>query len=188
MGFLHDMTFPRWVILTSLLASAVLGYYVYERSNRLEEIHRELDRTPGVVKRIQELGIQLNQLQEQRGGEALRGAGDQIDFETYIRSIAADPKVSVGQVRTSPTKRSPKSGYEDLMIKIVPANKDPRFTRSQIGNFLYKLESDSRRVKVTSLRLEPANRLKPGEIGDDEWTFDVTITVRSSIQQGTGAG
>ena len=182
MGFLHQMTFPRWVILTSFLASAILGYYVYERSNRLEQIQVELRRAPALVQEIQSLGVARNNLNSISSGEVLRGGGDQIDFETYIRSIAADKKVSVGQVRTSPTVRSPIAGYEDRMIKIVPANKDPRFTRSQIGNFLYKLEADSRRVKVTSLRLEPADRLKPGEVGDDEWKFDVTITVRSKAE------
>ena len=94
--------------------------------------------------------------------------------------IAADDElVGIGQVKIDPTTRSPGKDIEDKIYKIRPANKNQRYDRKRVGNFLYKLEAESRRVKVTSLDLRPADNLKPGEIGDDRWTFEASITSRS---------
>jgi hypothetical protein len=185
--FFATMTFPRGVILVSLLASIGLGVLVYKRRTRLAEIERELAATPKVIKEIQQLGIEFTNLKEVAGGEIVRG--EDIDFETYIRQQAGDKMVEIGQVDTTPSPpRNYQAGVEDHVFKIKPANATQRFQRSRIGNFLYKLEADSRRVKVTSLKLTPSNkRLKPGEIGDDLWTFEASITVRSKSEaQGQG--
>jgi len=179
MGFLSGMNFPRGVIIASLAASAGFGYMVYERGQRLEQIQSELKLVPNLVRDIQKLGIELNNYQEAASGEILKG--DDYDAETYIREIAADPNVNIGQVKTTPSKKSPYRDVEDRIYKIVPDSRNPRFTRSQIGNFLYKLEAASRRVRVTSLKLIPANKLKAGEIGDDVWTFEAAITTREKV-------
>ena len=56
-------------------------------------------------------------------------------------------------------------------------------SRASVANFLYKLEELSRRVRVTSLKLTPHSRLKPGELGDDFWTFSAEITARRAVEQ-----
>ena len=174
------LNFPRVVIILALTLSGVLGWLVYERSSRLDQIQAELRMVPNLVRDIQKLGIELNNYQEAASGEILKG--EDYDAETYIREIAADPKVNIGQVRTQPSTKSPYSDVEDRIYKIQPDTRNPRFTRSMIGNFLYKLEADSRRVRVTSLKLTPANKIKPGEIGDDIWTFEAAITTREKVE------
>lgn len=175
--FFRNMTFPRLVVLFSLVASAVLGYFVWVKGERLEEVQRELARTPELVKEIQELGIELTNYQEVARGEILKG--EDLDFETYIRTIAADPRVEIGQLDLSPREQPQAGGIVDRVYTIKPDNPNQRYHRSRIGNFLYKLEAESRRVKVTRLALRPKGRLKPGELGDDLWSFEAEITMRT---------
>ena len=178
---MRSLNFPRLVIVVALTLSAGLGWLVYQRTQRLEQIHSELKLVPQLVRDIQKLGIQLNNYQEAASGEILKG--EDYDAETYIREIAADTNVNIGQVRTQPSTKSPYSGVEDRIYKIQPDTRNPRFTRSQIGNFLYKLEADSRRVRVTNLELRPAKKIKAGEIGDDIWDFEAAITTREKVEE-----
>ena len=49
------------------------------------------------------------------------------------------------------------------------------------SSFLYRLEEKSRRVKVTSLKLDPVARMKTDEIGKDQnWSFSATLTSRQA--------
>jgi len=62
---------------------------------------------------------------------------------------------------------------------VNPLNKDASFGRIKLGNFFYSLESDSRRVKVTEIKIEMDNRkTKPHEKPNDKWTFDCKVTSR----------
>ena len=179
MKLFSGMTFPRWVIVTMLLASSALGWLVYHRFTRLDEVRYELRRVEGVVSEIQELALQLNGLQDLASKEGLKGENDP---ELYIREIAVQDKVGIGQVGTTPSRQTPFKGVEDHRFKIKPLNKNKRYSRGQIGNFLYKLEADSRRVRVTSLKLTPVERIRPGETGDDTWTFEAEITSRQKAE------
>ncbi|HED66633.1 MAG TPA: hypothetical protein ENJ09_13885 [Planctomycetes bacterium] len=182
--FFQTMTLPRAVILCSLIASIVLGYFAQQKSSRLEEIQRELAQVPSIAKEIQRLGIEVQQYQELAQGST---TGADFDFSGYIRSIAADDTlVGIGQVSIDPITRTPSKDIEDKIYRIRPANQNQRYQRSRIGNFLYKLEADSRRVKVTSIKITPAEKnRRPGEIGSDEWTFEASITSRSQVSSGS---
>ena len=83
----------------------------------------------------------------------------------------------------NPSSTEPFKGVEDLTYSIKPKYRDKRFLRASVANFLYKLEELSRRVRVTSLKLTPHSRLKPGELGDDFWTFSAEITARRAVEQ-----
>lgn len=180
MGFFRNLNFPRGVILISLVTSAAFGWFLYQKTERLDEIKRELTLVEGLVKDIQTRGIELNNLQKSASGELLKG--EDYDAETYIREIAADGNVNIGQLLINPSKKSPSKQFEDHIYKISPSNKKQRHSKSQIGNFLYKLEADSRRVKVTSLQISPLDKTKPGEIGNDVWSFEASITTRTKTE------
>jgi len=175
----NNLNFPRLVILFGLLGSAVLGYFVYERTEELETIETDLRRAPKVVNEIQSRALELNALQHKAQNDKFKG----IDAaETYVREICADPKVGIGQVLTTRNDRSPVRGVRDDIIRIQPATKDRPYTRDRLGNFLYKLEAESQRVRVTQFTLEPVSRIKPGEIGDDRWTFTAELTSRTRTE------
>lgn len=178
--FFSNMTFPRAVILFSLTGSLVLGYFVYMRTQRLTQLERDLQRAPSVVQKIQEHAWRLDELHRAADKEGLKG--EQSDPELYIRRVASQDNVNIGQVDTSVSEATPERGVLDRKYKIRPTNKNESFHRGSIGNFLYKLEADSRRVKVTSLKMTPVGRVKPGEIGDDLWTFEAEITSRQAVE------
>ena len=70
-------------------------------------------------------------------------------------------------------------GIVDKKINIRPDNRERTFARTTIANFLYTLEAQSRRVKVTMITIENSDRrVKNHEIPKDQWTFLADITSR----------
>ncbi len=178
MKFLSDLNFPRVVILGSLLASAVTGYFVYVNKARLTQLKQDVKNAPGVVRDIQMAALELEGLREAASREGLKGEGDP---EFYIRTIAQAENVDIGQVEVFPSTSVPARGVEDRRYKVKPAEKTSYFRRGSIANFLYKLEADSRRVRVTHVKIEPHEKLKPGQIGKDFWKFEAEITSRQAV-------
>lgn len=178
-GFLARMTFPRWVIVISLLGSCALGWLVWTKGQRLQEVEGELARVKPLVYGIQEHALRLNVLQKAANKDGLKG---EADPELYIRKVAQQDVVNIGQVVITPRTTTPERGKEDRHYGIRPSSRTERFTRGHIGNFLFKLEEDSPRVKVTELKVTPVERVKPGELPDDSWTFEATITSRQAVE------
>ena len=181
MGFLKNMNFPRTMILGSFVGSAVLGYMVYQRTLHLEQLEEDVKAAPLVVQNIQLLAQELNQLQGQLSREGF--LVDKDDMASYIRTIAGHENVQIGQVNVTPSERGTMRGVTDHVYKIDPQEKNSRYYRLAIANFLYKLEQDSPRVKVTSIQIQPAERKrsKAGVLhSDDVWTFDASLTLRKA--------
>ncbi len=176
--FFRNMNFPRAVIVVSLLVSAVLGYFVKEKTDRLAEILVELERTPDLVREIQELGIEVDQYQELAKGS---GDLDETDFTTFIRVTAADDLAGIGELEIIPSEKSPRSDIRDQMYKIRPAERSQKYSLSTLGNFLFMLEDNNPRLKVTHIKLDPFQNLKPGQVGNDQWKFEATVTARSQV-------
>jgi hypothetical protein len=183
-GFFAGMSFPRGVILVCSLGSLVLGALVYLRSKRLAEVHVELQKVRNVVKEIQTDAYRLGDLQRSASAETFKA---QSEPETYIRATAGDSAIQIGQVDITKSTKSPARGIEDSIYKITPQTKTQRCTRGQIGNFLYKLEFGSRRVKVTRLRLWPFEKVAAGEIGKDVWNFEAELTTRTKLETAPAA-
>lgn len=183
MSFFRNMSFPRGVIVCCTLGSIALGVLVYMKHQRLSEVHRELDRVQGLVKEIQTAALRLDQLQQSAGNEKFKA---QDEPETYIRAIAGEKVVSLGQVDITRSTKSPMRGIEDTIYKITLQTKSQRCSRQQIGNFLFRLEEASRRVKVTRIKMTPFTKVSPGEIGKDEWTFEADLTTRTKLDSGSG--
>ncbi len=179
-SFFANLNFPRAVILFCLLGSMVLGWLVFQRSRRLGEVEDELARVENLLREIQIDAYRLNDLQQLYAKQKFKG---QDSAETYIRDIAADDLTKIGQVDIVPRRQVPTAEFEDQIYTIKPMEKTQDFSRSMIGNFFFKLESDSGRLKVTSIHLEPSEKLKAGEIGKDRWTFEAAVTSRSKIEK-----
>lgn len=180
-SFFAGMSFPRAVILFCTLGSLVLGALVYLRSQRLKEVQRELERVKVVVAEIQADAYRLDALQRSASSDDFSA---QSEPQSYIRGIATDDRVNMGQMDIAESEKSPAKGIEDKTYKITPQTKSQRFTRQQIGNFLYKLESDSPRVKVTRVKLTPYEKITPGEVGKDQWNFEADLTTRTKLDGG----
>ncbi len=177
--FFARMNFPRAVILFCTLGSLVMGVLVFQRHRRLSQVESELRQVRTVLKEIQTDAYRLSDLQRFASAEKFK---TQSEPETYIRNIAADDRIKVGQVEISQHTNTPSRGIEDRIFKIKPQSKSQKYHRSHVGNFLFKLESDSRRVRVTSIKLNPIEKLDPGELGKDEWIFEAELTSRSKVE------
>jgi hypothetical protein len=182
MGIFAKLNFARSVILLSFLGSAVLGWFVWQQRQELQELERTLNRAPERLQRLQAQALQVADLERQAASE---GLGRQSDPETYIRSIATDREVKVGQVETDPRERTG-SGYRDMIMDISP-NKgagQQSFALWQIANFMYLLESRSRRVRVTEVEIEPVGTRgrREHEVLSGEWTFDISMTTREKVE------
>jgi hypothetical protein len=173
----RSLSFPRAMILLTFVGSAVTGWFVYKRTSELRQLHEDNQRVKLVVASIQSKAQELDQLLSVANREGLKG--DILnDIETYIRTRASGPNINLGQVDFTPSTAEPLKGVEDLKYKIRPREKTQRALRGSIANFLYTLEQDSRRIKVTSIKIDPFEKLKPGQLGSDYWTFETEITSR----------
>lgn len=177
--FFAQLNFTRVVILVSLVASAVLGFMVYNQKEKLAELNRQVDvKGPRLVNEIQLKSQRYDQLMRQADKEKF--GGGQADPELYITNIAEEPNVAIGQVKISPTEKVGNGGVIDKKYRIAPDDSNRAYTRTAICNFLYRLEENSRLVKVTNLTLKPVKTQKPEEFGTERWTFDAEITSRQA--------
>jgi hypothetical protein len=184
MSFFSRMSFPRAVILFCGLGSLGLGTLVYLRSQRLAEVKVELDNVPKIVMEIQANAYKLEELSRSAGSEKFKAQSEPL---SYIIGISAEPNVEMGQLKIDKNTRPMAKGIEDNVYKITPDTKTQKYQRLKIGNFLYRLEEASRRVKVTRLKLTPFEKVSPGDIGKDAWTFEADLTTRIKTESAPAA-
>lgn len=184
-SFFARMSFPRAVILFCTLGSVALGALVWMRSQRLKEVQRELARVPEIVREIQADAYRLDDLQRSAGSEKFKAQTEPL---TYIQSIGAEKNVNMGQLKINKGTRTPARGIEDNIYTISPDTKGQKYPRLQIGNFLYRLEEASQRVKVTRLKLQPFEKTSPGEVVKDAWTFEADLTTRTKLESAPSPG
>ena len=177
---LASMTFARWIIVLGGAGSLGLGFsgwHFYSKRVELEaalEPDSDVERT---LRNIQSLGKTYTKLRKDLGGENLKA---QDDMATYISRCAADPLVNLGSVVvTAQTPVPLQGGVVDLKYAIKPQSSDKGQPRANIANFLYKLELDSRRVRVTNLHIWQEQKFKEWEIGNDKkWKWESEVTTR----------
>ncbi len=178
-SFFTGMNLPRFVILIGFLASAVLAWFDYDLNMKLDDLRdAEQNRAPNLVRKIQSYSRRLTSLQDQLQDDVWVG---QNNPGLYARTIAQDEKVNLGQVDVLPgSDERVVNGVVDKKYNIRPVNKNRGWAKYSLGNFLYKLEAESQRVRVTRVKImQPAKRRsKPHEIPPDEWTYEVEITSR----------
>ena len=177
---LRNFNFVRVVILLSLVGSGALAYFAWEQNKELREIRTALaegGRVEQLVRDIQSKSLLYTTYKKQVDAEGLSG---QTNPTRYIRAIAGQDKIEVGQVEIVPQKRiTAAADVEDETYKITPMNNDRGFQRSTIGNFLFTLEDKSRQVRVTEVRIwNHDKRVAPEAIPENLWDFECTITSR----------
>ncbi len=177
MSFFKNMTFARFVIVAGGLLVLAMLWLDYSMRARLSDVELEVMRAPDIVQEIQRLGIEVERLQKAKSKEGLTALDDP---EVYIRSTSQKDKVNIGDVNINVTTKSRSDNIEDKIYSILPKDKRRSYNRTEIANFMYSLEENSRRVVVTSIDIDPAGKraLKPHEIGSDDWTFELELTSR----------
>lgn len=176
-GFFSNMNFPRFIILICFLSSAVLGYFVYERTQYLAKVERDLVSVQSVIREIQQNAMELERLQQLSRDDRFK---EDQSAESFIREISTNRAVQLGQVDIDNTSKPQGRGIVDKIYTLSPLlKKEQKFRRDQIGNFLYLLEEKGSHVKVTSIDLRPHGKFRAGEITNDEWTYEIKLTSRT---------
>jgi len=172
------MNLARWIIVGSLVASAALGANGWRLHRDRVELEQALKvQVPKLAQDIQALSRKYSKLFKEAEREGLRG---QDDPQSYIRGLAQDPNVSLGAVDIRPqSPTNPIKGVVDKRYVISPQDKNRGFSKDRIANYMWLLEQQSRRVRVTNIRFEQEQKLKPWEFGDDlRWKWEIEVTSR----------
>ena len=177
-SFFKNLNFARVMMLIALVLSAGLAYYGWNQYQVLQELQTDLDtRMPEMAKRLEAAGRRHTQLAKNYDKELLKG---ESNLQSYALKCATDDRVEIGDLDPQPSvdKNTGTKGIEDQKLDIKP--KDPKrgYTRLRIANFLYRLEEQSRRVKVTDVEFALAKKTAKHEVPEDEWTFSCQITSR----------
>ncbi len=175
-SFFADMNLARWIILLSLLASVGLGFYGWDLHQQRVALEDQLvTNVPGKAQTIQVLSRRCSKLNDEFLREGLKG---QDNPEEYIRNLAINSRVQLGSVRIASSSGEPDPDHIDLKYKIEPQEAKAGHKRGRIANFMYLLEQQSRRVRVTNIRLEQKGKFEPWEHSDDLWKWEIEVTSR----------
>jgi hypothetical protein len=181
-SFFQKMNLARAIILFAVVGSIALGVNGWNQHKRLADLRDDLDvDAPKLVRELMRLGHQHTQLQRTKSKE---GLGKQADFGTYIRTAANKDGVEIGEIKLAGQPLPRSQGVVDNVQTITPSDRERKYERYRIANFLYSLERDSHRVKVTHVKMNIAEKnLKYHEIPEDLWTFDAAATSRERTEK-----
>lgn len=177
-AFFKNMNLARGIILVSILGSLVLGYLCWERAKELSELKEDLaTRMTPTVNSLLQVAQRHTQLSQSLKGENLKG---QEDLTSYIRRVGAKDRVEIGELNMTSQEQGLTNGIVDKKFTVKPDNPNAAFKRLTLVNFFYTLEDDSRRVKLTRVKMDVADQkgLKTHEIPKDEWKFECEVTSR----------
>ena len=186
-AFFANMNLARWIILASIVGTLVLAFTGWRLHSRRVQLEEELEvSVPKRALDLQVLGRRYSKLYKEAEREGLKG---QADPQSYIRTLASDEHVALGQVEVIPAPEiTPRKGVVDRKYTIRPQSRDRGFPRDRIANFMWKLESESRRVRVTMAQLDPEKSLKPWEHPTDSWKWTVEVTSRQKQEEPSPGG
>ena len=176
-AFFSNMSLARIIILLSIPGAIYLAWAGQQRAAELEALNSAYKvQIPKIVREIQELSKLNTKLNRDIKGDQYISKDSP---ETYVRSCADNPSVSMGDVMTSLSSRPAPGGVLDNKITVRPQDSKKAFTHAQIAAFFYRLEADSNQIKVTDLKYTLLGKgIKDDTIPADEWTWEATITNR----------
>lgn len=177
-GFFKEFNLARGIIVASIVGCLVLGYLCWQRKQEVADLNDALvSRVQPAVKDLVQSAHRHTSLSQLMKGEGLRG---ESDLTSYIRKVAAKDRVEIGELNMTNSEAALTRGIVDKKYIIKPDNPQTSFKRMTLVNFFYTLEDDSRRVKLTRVKMEVADQkgLKTHEVPKDDWKFDCELTSR----------
>lgn len=188
---LAKITFPRFMIAACLVGSGVLGVLIWFNYQKITGQSAALATGGSVaetVRQIQAASKRYTNLYQAKGDENLRA---QDNPQEYISAAATHDHVQIGRVdiRFAPRTLTPTT--TDHVYTVLPhrGTRDaPTFTRNRIANFFWKLEFDSRRVRITELSLTAVDQQgRPWRNFEayplDLWSFSCKLTSRQRVEE-----
>jgi hypothetical protein len=116
---------------------------------------------------FQSLAVDARDLLPMDPGEVQEQEVEPGAIEPFVRSLAGNDPIQIGRVEIQ-ERSEPSTGKHVMDIRpLRPVH------RSQIGNFLYKLDDPKAGSRVTRVEIRPA------EGGPDRWSLATEISVRA---------
>lgn len=175
----------RMMIVLLVLGSGFLGWRALQQQARIDELDAALARGGDVerlVQKIQERAYTYTQYQNRKLEEGVKGEVNEGSMAVFVRKWAQDKDVLWGNVTVNKADDDAvtinNKNYRDTSYRVDPRDKNQWFDRNRIANFMYILESKSRKVKVTELNIELAEKADEHEVPQDKWEVDFKLTVR----------
>lgn len=178
MKLMSHLNFARTIVGLSLVGSCVLAYTGWQWRERRIEAESALARD--VPLRAQQLQVTARRLtRELRELNRFDFENGVMQPESFIRSIAAQPQIALGQIDISRRMTPAGKGVQDVEYTVQSQIKRAE-PRTKIANFMYRIEEQSRGLmRVTGVLLKPAQKkLNPEDVPVDNWTYDIKITMR----------
>jgi hypothetical protein len=176
----------RIMIVLLVLGSGFLGWTAYKQHQRIQFLRSAL--APGGL--VPKTVANIQQNAENYATYKDRAASDQLkddDPSVYIRGLAGHRNINIGRVDVDKKEIEAGRGISQFNYTIEPNDAKMTFDRRNIANFLYKLEEDSRRVKVTMVNLTPATKVEEGGRPQDLWRMTAAISMRERKATGPTA-
>jgi len=178
--FFANMNLARWIVVLSILASIGLGVFGWKLHERRLQLEGALvTDVPKTAQDIQVASRRYSRLYKEFEREGLKA---QDNPEQYIRSLASNPKVGLGSVNVLSKKDTRANNVADLKFTITPLESKAAHNRDRIANYMWLLEQESRRVRVTSISLDQKGKFEPWETGNDQWEWEIEVTSRQKIE------
>lgn len=176
----------RIMIILLVLGSCFLGWTAYRQHQRIQYLRSALA-PDGLVSKtaasIQHNAERYADLKDRAASDLLKDE----DPAVYIRELAGHPNINIGRIDVSSAEVEAGRGITQRNYRIKPSDPKQTFDRRNIANFLYKLEEDSRRVKVTYIKLDPASKVEEGGRPQDLWRMETAISIRDRKATGPTA-
>jgi len=171
------------MIVLLLLGSGVVGWLVWERHQEIqayEAAMAEGGEVEQLMVKVVERARQYTNDKKREAAEGIKGSlDDEESVPSYIRQTAQDSYVRWGAVTIGkPKSRDYVPNFDDIVYSVKQSDKDDTVTRGKIANLFYKLETQSRKLKVTDITLRLSDNVKDEEVPLDAYNVDFDVTIR----------
>lgn len=166
----------KFILFASLfLCLAGIGLYFYQVSE-LKTLNADV---PYCMRRLTDIGqlsAEVDMLKDEFDNDKM--LSQNLKVRDYVSKQANESGISwrVMSFEDEQPVRRPKDGYEDRPHKLTTAARNQKFRRSDIAEFIFKLQTRTSRLKVTELTLD-----KPGS-KYETWFPTMKITERLPLQ------
>ena len=173
----------RVMIVLLLLGSGVVGWLVWERQQEIQSYEAAMAEGGEVelnMVKIVNRARAWTRDNKRLSDEGIKGSlDDEESVPGYIRGIAQDGYVRWGGVTIGkPKAKDNLKGYDDVVYTVKQSDKDDTIARGKIANMFYKLETQSRKLKVTDIEIRLADNVKDEMVPEDLYNVDFEVTVR----------
>jgi len=165
----------KFILYASVvLTVAGVGLYVFQ-SHDVDKLDRDIGLA---MRRLEEIGRLSAEVEERRFElEKDKRASQGLLVHEYVEKQAHDAGISYNALsfETEAEQEHTREGYVDKPYQLT-GRRNAKFSRADIAEFIFKLETGTNRLKVTELHLyKPVDK-------QERWSMTMKITERVPLQ------